>query len=200
MRIPPASVLLASLTLAGAPRATAAQDAPPPTGPVTVPAPGGAVVSADARQHARAYEQWHFAPARVDGSLIFVSGVVAGARGAALDVPGFEEAVRRAFTQLRATLEAAGGSMRDVVDLTTFHVFATPAFRGSKQAHLDSFRRVKDEFMPAPYPAWTGVGVAELFPEGGVVEIRVVARRAAGARAIPTGAPAARGTTDPPRP
>jgi enamine deaminase RidA (YjgF/YER057c/UK114 family) len=36
---------------------------------------------------------------------------------------------------------------------------------------------VKDEFIAAPYPAWTGVGVAELFPDGGLVEIRVVARR-----------------------
>jgi enamine deaminase RidA (YjgF/YER057c/UK114 family) len=190
MRRVPAGVRFAFLLGVGAPLPLGAQAATAPARAVVVPAPGGAVVSADPRQHAIAYEQWHFAPARVAGPWIFVSGVVAGARGATLDGPGFEAAVRRAFSQLEATLAAAGGSLRDVVDLTTYHVFASPAFAGSKQAHLDAFRRVKDEFLPAPYPAWTGVGVAELFPEGGLVEIRAVARRRTGAEGADTAAAA----------
>jgi enamine deaminase RidA (YjgF/YER057c/UK114 family) len=36
---------------------------------------------------------------------------------------------------------------------------------------------VKDEFMSAPYPAWTAVGTPELFLPGALVEIQVTARR-----------------------
>jgi enamine deaminase RidA (YjgF/YER057c/UK114 family) len=151
--------------------------APPPSGPVVIPTPGGKVVSVDAGQHALFYDDWHFAPARVEGGLIFVSGVVAGPREPlVLDGPGFEAALRRAFQQIEAQLVATGSSSREIVDLLTFHVFASPSFRGTKAEHLAIFRRIKDEFVKPPYPSWTGVGVAELFPDGGLVEIRVVAR------------------------
>ena len=156
----------------------AAQQADTTRRPVRIPTPGGEVVSVDARQHAFYYDEWHFAPARVEGNLVFVSGVVAGARDSVpLDAAGYEAALRRAWGQVRATLEAAGSSTGDIVDLTTFHVFGSAAFRGGKAEHIAAFRRVKDEFVPAPYPTWTAIGVAELFPDRGLVEIRVVARR-----------------------
>jgi hypothetical protein len=34
---------------------------------------------------------------------------------------------------------------------------------------------VKDEFMPAPHPAWTAVGTTGLLLETGVVEIQMIA-------------------------
>jgi enamine deaminase RidA (YjgF/YER057c/UK114 family) len=34
---------------------------------------------------------------------------------------------------------------------------------------------VKDEFMPAPHPAWTAVGTTGLLAEDGVVEIQMIA-------------------------
>jgi enamine deaminase RidA (YjgF/YER057c/UK114 family) len=40
------------------------------------------------------------------------------------------------------------------------------------------FIKVKDEFVPAPYPAWTAIGVTELITEGTLLEIRVIAKRA----------------------
>ena len=170
-------IALALLLLALSPAASLAQDPAPRPAPVEVPTPGGKVVSATPQQHAVLYDEWHFAPARVEGNLVFVSGVVVGARDATpLDVAGFEAAARRAFTQIAALLEAAGSSRADVVDLFTFHVFGSPAFGGTKREHIDAFRRVKDEFVSAPYPTWTAIGVADLFPERGLVEIRVVAR------------------------
>ena len=33
------------------------------------------------------------------------------------------------------------------------------------------------EFVAAPYPAWTAIGVSELITEGTIVEIRLIARR-----------------------
>lgn len=143
------------------------------------PTPGGRVVFSSAEQKKSWYDEWHFAPARVEGTLVFVSGVVAGSRdGKALDVAGFEAALRRAFASIEATLKAAGSSAREIVDMTSYHVFATPAFAGSKREHIDAVRRVKDEFVPAPYPTWTGIGVADLFPDNALVEIRVIARLA----------------------
>jgi enamine deaminase RidA (YjgF/YER057c/UK114 family) len=155
----------------------AAAEAAEPTPPVVVPTPGGKVVSPNASLHQRLYGEWHFAPARVEGNLVYLSGIVAGAReGKALDVAGFEAEVRRAWAAVKTTLEAAGSSPDEIVDLTTFHVFGSPFFTGTKGEHIAAFGRVKDEFVPPPYPAWTGIGVAALYPDTGLVEIKVIAR------------------------
>ena len=152
--------------------------------PIRVATPGGAVVSPSEQAHKFLYDEWHFAPARVEGELVYVSGIVGGVRdGKAVDVAGLEAAFRRAWSSTKATLEAAGAGTDTIVDLTTFHVFGSAMFAGTKREHIDAFRRVKDEFVPAPYPAWTGIGIAELFPDGGLVEIKVVARLRAPANA-----------------
>jgi hypothetical protein len=39
--------------------------------------------------------------------------------------------------------------------------------------------KVKDEYVGAPYPAWTAIGVSQLITEGTIVEIRLIARRPA---------------------
>lgn len=146
---------------------------------IRTPAPGGEVVSTDANQHKFYYEEWHFAPARVEGNLVFLSGVVAGAReGKPLDGPAYEEALRRAFRNIFKTLEAAGSDGSHIVDMTTYHVFSSPMVTIDKQAQIAAIRKVKDEFVKAPYPAWTGIGVADLFPQHGLVEIKVTARLA----------------------
>jgi hypothetical protein len=55
--------------------------------PSAGPTPGGRVAFASPEQKKFWYDEWHFAPARVEGSLVFVSGVLAGARdGKPLDV------------------------------------------------------------------------------------------------------------------
>jgi enamine deaminase RidA (YjgF/YER057c/UK114 family) len=147
--------------------------------PVRIAAPGGSVVAADAGDFERQYNGWHNAPARVDGELVFLSGVVAGAReGKPIDIGTFEANLRRAFGQLVRTLEAAGSDGAHIVDMNTYHVFGSPLQQFDKAAHIAAVRRVRDEFVKPPYPAWTAVGVADLFPQGGLVEIRVTARRA----------------------
>ena len=37
-------------------------------------------------------------------------------------------------------------------------------------------KRIKDEFISEPYPAWTAIGVTELITEGTLVEIRAIAK------------------------
>ncbi len=59
--------------------------------------------------------------------------------------------------------------MSDVVEITTYHV--------ELKRHLDTFVRVKDEYVAEPYPAWTAIGVSELITDGALVEIRAIAKR-----------------------
>jgi enamine deaminase RidA (YjgF/YER057c/UK114 family) len=74
---------------------------------------------------------------------------------------------RDAFSRVAETLAAAGASWADVVEMTTYHV--------GLQDHFDAFRRVRDEFVVEPYPAWTAVGVVELVAPGIIVEIAATA-------------------------
>lgn len=168
------SVLLWCLVAAAAP--THAQDR---SSAVVVPTPGGTAVSPDTAIHRAFYQEWHFAPARVEGDLVYLSGTVAVPSRAdtlPLDSARQEASYRRAWQRIRRTLEAAGSSTADIVEMTTFHLFDSTVVRGTKQQQIDAFRRVKDEFVPAPYPAWTGIGVATLYPDRALVEIRVIAR------------------------
>lgn len=154
-----------------------AQTAPAPADPVAVPTPGGRVVSPSAALHHVLYDTWHIAPARVEGDLVYLSGIVASAPdGRPVDAAGLEALHRRAWAEVRAALEAAGSGTDALVELTTFHVFHSPFFRGTKREQIEVYRRVKNEFVPPPYPVSTAVGISELFPDGGLFEIRVVAR------------------------
>lgn len=74
---------------------------------------------------------------------------------------------RLAFQGLRRTLAAAGATLEDVVELTTFHL--------DLRGEMDQFAQVKDEYFQRNYPAWTAVGVTELALPELRVEIRAVA-------------------------
>lgn len=113
------------------------------------------------------YDNFHFAPAIKDGDRLFCSGVIGlGPDRKASSDP--ETQFTQAFESLKSVLSAAGASMSDVVDLTTFHV-------GLHQ-NIRAFSKVKDRYVTAPYPAWTAIGISELAFPGGLVEIKAVAR------------------------
>ena len=48
---------------------------------------------------------------------------------------------------------------------------------GDLPAQFDGFRKVKDRYIREPFPAWTAIEIDRLVPDGGLVEIKVVARR-----------------------
>ena len=146
---------------------------------VRLPAPGGAIVASDSAQFRRQYGEWHYAPTRISGDLVVISGVVALVPPdghTPLTSRQLEDCFRSAWARIGQLLGASGSSFHDVVEISSFHVLTTPLVAGTAQDHLESFRRVKDEFVFAPYPSWTGVGVAALFAERGLAEIRVMAR------------------------
>jgi enamine deaminase RidA (YjgF/YER057c/UK114 family) len=113
------------------------------------------------------YDNFHFAPAVKDGDRLFCSGVIGvGPDGKASSDP--ETQFTQAFESLKSVLSAAGASLGDIVDITTFHV--------GLQANMRAFMKVKDRYVSAPYPAWTAIGISELAFPGGLVEVKAVAR------------------------
>ena len=108
------------------------------------------------------YEKLHYGPAVRHGDLIFVSGQIG--LGATQ-----EEEYRSAWQAIEKTLQAAGAGLEDVIEITSYHV--------GLQENGRTFRKIKDEFIKEPYPAWTAIGITELALPGAHVEIRVIARR-----------------------
>lgn len=113
------------------------------------------------------YDNYHFAPAVVDGQHLRCSGVIGvDPAGQVSSDPATQFA--QAFDNLAEVLGAAGVGFADITEMTTFHV--------GLQANLAAFMAVKDRYVKAPYPAWTAIGITELAIPGGLVEIRVTAR------------------------
>ncbi|TAJ71027.1 MAG: RidA family protein [Phenylobacterium sp.] len=124
----------------------------------------------------QAYDELKYAPARRAGDYLYISGVIAGPRGAAeRDGPAFTEQTRRAFRSIEAILKAEGVGFADVVMINTFHVWDGPGFKGTRDEQFAAFAKAKDEFMAAPHPAWTAVGTTGLLADDGVVEIQMIA-------------------------
>ncbi len=114
----------------------------------------------------RVYQSWHFAPAVKAGNTIYVSGVIGmGADGKVPADPA--EEFTNAFAQLATTLEAAGATLDDIVEMTTFHVDMSDT--------LGPFVAAKDAAITEPYPAWTAIGCTELAVPGGRAEVKVTA-------------------------
>ncbi len=112
------------------------------------------------------YNQHRYSAAIRSGDLLFVSGQV-GSQSDGSPEPDFEQQVSLAFDNLTAVLKAAGCSLKDVVDVTTFHT--DPANQ------LPTILTVRDRVIgEAPYPNWTAVGVTWL--AGFDFEIKVIAR------------------------
>ena len=116
------------------------------------------------------YDGYHFAPAVIDGDQVRCSGVIGMnlADGTCAADPA--EQFDTAFQNLKIVLDEAGVGFADITEMTTFHV--------DLQANLETFLGVKDKYMKEPYPAWTAIGITELAIPGGIVEIRVTAKKA----------------------
>lgn len=115
----------------------------------------------------RMYESFHFSPGTRVGNTIWVSGQTGIDASTMTPGSGMEEQARLAFEGLKSVLETSGASLADVVELMTFHT----DLRGDMRA----FVKVKDEYFPDRYPAWTAVGVTQLALPEFLVEVRAVA-------------------------
>lgn len=144
--------------------------------PVKIPAPGGEVIIPSA-QHHQAYNEFHYAPARRVGDVLYVSGVVASPLGdEATDAAAFEQQVRRAFKHLDQVLKASGVGFDDVVMINSFHVWDGPNALVTRIEQIETVNRVKAEFVKGPQPAWTAVGTTGLVAPRGVIEFQLIAQ------------------------
>ena len=112
------------------------------------------------------YEINRYSAAIRSGDLLFVSGQV-GSREDGSPESNFEAQVQLAFDNLAAVLKAAGCTLDDVVDVTSFHTDPAAQFETVNTVRLRAFG-------DPPYPNWTAVGVNWL--AGFDFEIKVVAR------------------------
>lgn len=111
------------------------------------------------------YESMHFSQAVKINNMIWVSGQVGIDEQFDLG-KGIEEQARMAFLNLKHALEQADATLADIVELVTYH---------TSMKDMNKFSKVKAEFIPENYPAWTAVGVNELVLPGLLVEIRATA-------------------------
>jgi enamine deaminase RidA (YjgF/YER057c/UK114 family) len=78
-----------------------------------------------------------------------------------------EAQTRQTFENVALTLSEVGLQWSDVVEVTTYRV--------GLRAQGDIVLRVAAEFLDAPYPAWTDVGITDLFEADAVFEMSCVA-------------------------
>ncbi len=124
-----------------------------------------AIIPDGMRRTADAYQSSP-AVSAAGGRLIFVSGQVGGDEtGQPIADPDAQFVA--AIKNLREILEAAGGTLADVVEITTYF---------TSMGDLPVFANVKERFFTTkPYPAWTAIGVKELALPGLRVEIKATA-------------------------
>ena len=117
------------------------------------------IMPRDERQR-QVQEQIGWADAVVSNGIVYVSGVPAYLGPGETDM---EAAFIRAFDALGKTLDRAGATWDDVVELTTYHT--------DVNAQIEAFAKVKSRYIKSPPPAWSAIGTNGLLQQGGLVEI-----------------------------
>ena len=111
------------------------------------------------------YDTWQFSQGVRVGETVWVAGQLGigpdGKPGATI-----EEQTRFAFQNVARVLDAAGGSLADIVELITYHI---------AMSDLPTVAAVKAEFIKENFPPWTAVGVTQLALPEMLVEVKVTA-------------------------
>ena len=102
------------------------------------------------------------------GKTVFISGQVAlDKSGHVVGRDDFRLQIQQVFENLKAAVEAAGGSFHDVIKLNSYVLDAS---------HLSEFREVRDKYIDLQNPpASTTVQVSRLFRPEFMVEVEAVA-------------------------
>src|SRR5690606_25676757 len=99
------------------------------------------------------------------GRTVYLSGQIGLEPGTGeLVSENFEGQVRQAFANLTAVIEAAGGTLDDIVKLTLFL---------TDLSKFGSVNAIMADLIPQPYPARSTIGVATL-PKGALFEVEAI--------------------------
>jgi enamine deaminase RidA (YjgF/YER057c/UK114 family) len=112
------------------------------------------------------YEQTHIPAALKIGDILRVTGHT-GETAEGVFSTDSETQIRQVFRNIASTLAEVGAGWSNVVEINSYHVGLI--------AQSEDLIRVAAEFLADPYPAWTAVGVTELFLPEALVEISCVA-------------------------
>ena len=112
------------------------------------------------------YRSTHIPAAVRDGDRLYVTGHTGEDPDGNFSAEP-ETQIRQTFRHISATLAKAGASWTDVIELHSYHI--------GLQVQAEALIAVAGEFLSDPYPAWTAVGVTELFEEGALIEISCLA-------------------------
>jgi enamine deaminase RidA (YjgF/YER057c/UK114 family) len=113
----------------------------------------------------KAYDMFHFSQAVKVGNTLYVSGQVGRTPDGKIP-EDIEGQTRAALENLKSVIEHAGGTLADVVELHTFH---------TDMSELPGMMKVKDEFFPKDYCAWTAIGCTALAAPQYKLEVKATA-------------------------
>ncbi len=100
------------------------------------------------------------------GNMLFLAGQTGVDRGSGKPAGNFEAQTRRAFEKIKIILEAAGGSLDDLVTMT---VFITDPRYG------DDFVRLRGEILKRDFPASALISISHLALPEALLEIQSIA-------------------------
>jgi 2-iminobutanoate/2-iminopropanoate deaminase len=100
------------------------------------------------------------------GNLLFLAGQTGTDVEAGAEAGRLERQTRRVFARMQTILEAAGGSLANLVTMT---VFITDIRYG------DEFVRLRGEILQRDFPASALIGVSHLANPEALIEIQAVA-------------------------
>lgn len=104
------------------------------------------------------------------GSTVYLGGQTAMGADGAIVAGGIVEQFRQAFSNVLATLEHAGGTPADLVEVTIY-LTDVPDY----QANGREIGRIWREMAGSDYPAMAGIGTTALWQPEALIEIKGVA-------------------------
>lgn len=112
----------------------------------------------------------HFSQATVieaRGKLVFISGMTSRrADGSIAGIGDVEAQTKQVCENLKAAVEAAGGSMDDIVRVDVYV---------RNMEHFDKIHKVRREYFKAPAPASTMVEICKMTSPDYLIEINAIA-------------------------
>lgn len=109
----------------------------------------------------------HGTVTQAQGRLLFISGMTARALdGSVAGIGDIEQQTRQVCENLKATCEAAGGSLADIcrVDVYVRNI-----------EHFEAIHKVRREYFQEPLPASTMVEVSKMVSPEYLIEISAIA-------------------------
>ena len=101
------------------------------------------------------------------GRLVFISGMTArGADGKIAGVGDIEAQTRQVCENLKAAVEAAGGTLDDICRVDVFI---------RNMEHFDTIHKVRREYFRPPLPASTMVEICKMTSPEALIEISAIA-------------------------